>query len=146
MKYAPALRMFQYIVLSLVVGGAVTYFGIRKRPQWIDPPEIVELLERGATFVDLRTPSVVNVRALPNAIHIPRRELAARMAELPRDRPLIVYGSFGDDSEAGYLALVRAGFEVYDLGPMNRYPRRLRLPAQYVPSAHGHAGHSHGAH
>lgn len=52
-------------------------------------------------IVDVRTPSEYSAGHLPGAVNIPIDELRQRLAEVPQDRPLIVYCQVG---MRGYLA------------------------------------------
>jgi membrane protein DedA with SNARE-associated domain len=60
----------------------------------IGPEALLALIEDGKAFViDLRHPSDVAAepRRIVGAVHIPAEELDARLAEIPRDREIILY-------------------------------------------------------
>src|SRR5580658_4659985 len=42
--------------------------------------------------------------------HIPLGELPQRLAELPKDRPIVAYDQFGDDAARAVELLLRSGF------------------------------------
>ncbi|HET9599414.1 MAG TPA: rhodanese-like domain-containing protein [Anaeromyxobacteraceae bacterium] len=67
-------------------------------------------LAAGALVLDVRTLEEFRSGAWPGAIHIPLQALPARMGELPRDRPIVVYCASGMRSARATEALRRAGF------------------------------------
>ncbi|MBM3270887.1 MAG: rhodanese-like domain-containing protein [Candidatus Sericytochromatia bacterium] len=73
--------------------------------------EVEALLAAGATVVDVRTPAEFRQRAYPGAINIPLSDLPARLAEIPRDRPVVLYCASGARSGAAAGILRGAGYE-----------------------------------
>jgi rhodanese-related sulfurtransferase len=68
-----------------------------------------------ALLIDVRTKQEFQAGAISGATNIPVEELRSRLAELPRDRDIIVYCQVG---QRGYLAtriLKQAGFSVANL-------------------------------
>jgi NADPH-dependent 2,4-dienoyl-CoA reductase/sulfur reductase-like enzyme/peroxiredoxin family protein/rhodanese-related sulfurtransferase/TusA-related sulfurtransferase len=57
--------------------------------------------ERGAFFLDVRSPQEFELGSLPGAVNIPHTEIRSRLAEIPRDRPILVNCAIG---LRGYLA------------------------------------------
>jgi rhodanese-related sulfurtransferase len=45
---------------------------------------------RDVVLLDVREPAELATAAVAAAVHIPMREVPARLAELPRDKPLVV--------------------------------------------------------
>ena len=87
-----------------------------------DPDQAHRLVESGATLLDVRSPSEFSGGHIDGAINIPVGELAGRLSELPRDRPVVVYCASGNRSGAATKVLLGAGFEtVLDLGPMSAW-------------------------
>jgi len=72
--------------------------------------EIESLREAGALFLDVNEPIEYEVHHIEGAVHIPLESLRERMAELPRDRLIVVYCSAGHRSYAACRALCLAGF------------------------------------
>jgi hydroxyacylglutathione hydrolase len=67
-------------------------------------------------LVDVRNPSEVALGAIPGAVHIPLAQLPARLAEIPRDRPVVAYCAGGYRSSVAAALLRRNGFaDVSDL-------------------------------
>lgn len=60
-------------------------------------------------LVDIRTPEEVAAGAIPAAIHIPMHLLPLRMAELPRDRDLVLYCRSGARSYHACQYLAQQG-------------------------------------
>ncbi|MFO0902087.1 MAG: FAD-dependent oxidoreductase [Pirellulales bacterium] len=69
----------------------------------------------GAQIIDVRTPTEFAAGHLPTAVNIPVDDLRTRLAEVPTDRPVVVYCQVG---MRGYLAtriLLHAGRQVQNL-------------------------------
>ena len=67
-------------------------------------------------LLDVRTPQEFADGHIPDAVNIPVDDLRGRLAELPKDRPVVAYCQVG---QRGYLAtriLTQAGFAVSNLG------------------------------
>lgn len=76
------------------------------------------LVDRGATLLDVRTPGEWERGHLDAALLIPVQELSSRLAEVPRDRPVVVYCASGRRSARAVQMLRGAGYEAHDLGGM----------------------------
>jgi hydroxyacylglutathione hydrolase len=68
-----------------------------------------------ALIIDVRTPGERAQGAIPGSLGIPLIDLPTRLADLPRDRLLIVHCAGGYRSLAAGSLLARAGFTVADL-------------------------------
>jgi hydroxyacylglutathione hydrolase len=72
--------------------------------------ELAPLLARGAvTVVDVRNRNEWDAGHLPGAIHIPGGHLEARVAEIPRDKPIVVQCQSGARSAIAASVLHRLG-------------------------------------
>jgi len=80
-----------------------------------------QLVGSGATLLDVRTPEEFGAGHLDGAINISVDSLAARLAEIPRDRELVVYCRSGKRSARAASILVGAGHKVRDLGPISAW-------------------------
>jgi rhodanese-related sulfurtransferase len=87
----------------------------------ITGPEARKLVASGATLLDVRSPEEWGDGHIEGAVHIPVNELGARMAELPKDKPVVVYCYSGNRSKRAAQQLAGAGYEVRDLGPMDEW-------------------------
>jgi rhodanese-related sulfurtransferase len=76
------------------------------------------LVGAGATLLDVRSPAEFAAGHLDGAVLVPVDELGARLAEVPRDRPVVVYCRSGGRSARAAALLAAAGYEVHDLGAM----------------------------
>lgn len=108
-----AIAAVALVVLAKVIGG-------RKVSQSV----VQARIEAGAKIVDVRSPEEFRGGAYPGAVNIPLGSLAARMGELPKDRPVILYCASGGRSAAAAMMLRRAGFaEVLNAGGLCDMPR-----------------------
>ena len=79
------------------------------------------LVDHGATLLDVRSQAEWDGGHLPGAVLIPVQELAGRIAEVPRDRPVVVYCQSGGRSAQAAATLAAAGYEVHDLGGLGNW-------------------------
>lgn len=81
------------------------------------PTAARDLVEReNALIVDVRESDEWADARIPGAVHIPLRQLLARVDEIPRDRPIIVQCRSGNRSASATRALLEEGFtNVYNL-------------------------------
>jgi rhodanese-related sulfurtransferase len=79
------------------------------------------------TLLDVRQASELAMASVPGALHIPMREVQARVREIPRDRPVIVMCHVGERSARIARFLVTDGFgEVYNLeGGIDAYALKI---------------------
>jgi hydroxyacylglutathione hydrolase len=61
--------------------------------------------------LDVRTPVEREEASVPGSLHIPLSQLPARLGDLPRDRPIVVYCAAGYRSSIAASLLKRAGFD-----------------------------------
>lgn len=103
----------------------ITYAGIPE----IDPEWVAE--HRGeVTLLDVRTDAELNgeLGAIEGAVHIPLDQLRDRLAEVPRDKPVVCLCRSGRRSAMATMILQRAGVEAANVaGGMLRW-RDLNLP------------------
>ncbi|MBX2802595.1 MAG: rhodanese-like domain-containing protein [Myxococcales bacterium] len=96
--------------------------GLQGKDQ-VDGSKAKELVAQGAMLLDVRTELEVQRGAIEGSVNIPIAELVARLGEIPKDRPIIVYCRSGARSARAVQALQKAGWEdVHDLGPMSTWP------------------------
>lgn len=95
-------------MLSAMTGGA----------DRISVEEGRERVAGGALVVDVRSPGEYAGGHLPDAVNIPVSELSGRLAELPKDRALVLYCASGARSSRAAAFLRNAGYDVGDVGPM----------------------------
>jgi NADPH-dependent 2,4-dienoyl-CoA reductase/sulfur reductase-like enzyme/peroxiredoxin family protein/TusA-related sulfurtransferase len=64
----------------------------------------------GAVILDVRSEEEFNADHIPGATHIPLGKLRGRLAELPRDRAVLIYCKVGFRSYLAYRILAQNGF------------------------------------
>ena len=71
----------------------------------IEAPQIKALLAEGALLLDVREPGELRGGHAEGALLVPMQQVPGRLAEIPKDRPVIVYCAAGGRSfgVAGFL-------------------------------------------
>ncbi len=87
-----------FVLLRAVAG--------RKAPSSV----LAAKLAAGATVIDVRSCEEFRRGAWPGALNIPLGVLPSRLAEVPKDRPVVLYCASGARSGAAASLLRRAGF------------------------------------
>lgn len=100
---------------ALLVGASLAAAAVSRNVQ---PRDAFALLsQRQQVFLlDVRTPGEYRQAHLDGAHLIPIEQVNKRLAEIPRDRPVLVYCAVGSRSAQVYSYLARRGYpEVYNL-------------------------------
>ena len=79
--------------------------------QALPPDEAADWLARGALAVDVREPQEYALGHVPEAINLPLGSLAARLAELPREREIVLVCNTGNRSSLAAQLLLREGYD-----------------------------------
>ena len=79
-------------------------------PATVSVDEAYAMYQDGAFVLDVREPSEWDEYHAPGTTLIPLGELAARVNELPRDKPIVVICRSGNRSQEGRDILLAAGF------------------------------------
>lgn len=79
-------------------------------PAEVSVAEAARLRDAGAFVLDVREPAEWAEVHIPGATLIPLGQLPGRLAEVPRDRQVVVYCRTGNRSAQGRSILVGAGF------------------------------------
>lgn len=79
------------------------------------------LVRDGATLIDVRTPEEFQAGHVAGARNIPVQVLEARVAEIPKERLVVLYCRSGARSANAAQMLSRRGYEVVDIGPMSAW-------------------------
>jgi hydroxyacylglutathione hydrolase len=76
------------------------------------PAEVAEMLAapEPPLVLDVRTPTEWSAKRIARSLNVPLNQLTARLAELPRDRQLVVHCAGGYRSSIAVSLLQRAGF------------------------------------
>lgn len=103
------------VVIVLIIANEV--YGNVRGGKRLSPVEAVRLAnDRGATFVDVRTPADFKRGHLIEAVNVPASKLDERVKSLDKskDKPLIVYCALGGTAPTVVDRLRKLGFtEVY---------------------------------
>lgn len=75
------------------------------------PRQALALQQAGAVILDVRDDDEVRRARIPGSLHIPMDRLAARIAEVPTDRPVIVQCATGSRSNTVARYLARLGYK-----------------------------------
>ncbi len=105
------------VVSGMASGGAPTV-GAAARGGLLSPSEYVAQFSAVPhLLLDVRTVGEFQSGHLAGAANIPVEQLAQRLAEVPRDLPIVLYCRSGNRSAAAARLLRSVGYEsVYDLG------------------------------
>ena len=91
---------------------------------FLEIAEAADLMNKGALVVDVRTPGEWEEGHAEVSVLLPLNELPARLAELPKERALLLVCRSGARSEHATVFLKSMGYEqVFNLGPWQRNPR-----------------------
>jgi phage shock protein E len=91
------------------------------QPRQVTGQEARAKVAAGATLLDVRTVDEFQELHLEGAKNIPLHELAAAMANVPKDKPVVVYCAVGARSATAAKMLASAGYEVLNLGAMGNW-------------------------
>ncbi len=84
---------------------------------------VKQKIDAGATIIDVRTPEEFRDGAYPGAINIPVSDLSRRLAELPKNKPVVLYCASGARSASAARAMKQAGFvDVVNAGGLGDMP------------------------
>jgi phage shock protein E len=111
-------------IVAVVAGAAAILVLRRLLGAGRAPASVVrEKLAAGAVVVDVRTPGEFRSGAHPRALNIPLQELRGRLAEIPTQRPVVVYCATGMRSGTAARVLRAAGFpDVVNAGGLRAMP------------------------
>ena len=132
--------MRQTLVMSLAVGFAAlaSWFF------WISPNEknnnemlrslfgmapkvdLPQLLQQGATVLDVRTPAEFARGHVAGSINIPLDQVLRNLHQLPKDRPVITCCQSGGRSAQAASVLKDHGFEAHNGGPWTQVQANLK--------------------
>ena len=90
-------------------------------------PNFKEMIENGATLLDVRTDKEFQAEHIANSIHIPLDQVEGRMDEiLKMNQPIVAYCRSGRRSGIATTMFKNAGLEAYNGGGINALKRRLK--------------------
>jgi thiosulfate sulfurtransferase len=77
----------------------------------IDVAQAKELLESGATFVDIRDPASYEAAHIPGAIPLSDANVEKFVTQSDKEKPVVVYCYHGNNSQGGAAYLMDQGFQ-----------------------------------
>ena len=112
-------------ILYVAIAAIVVFFVIQRLRAKKAPTSVVsEKIRSGARIIDVRTPQEFAGSSYPKAKNMPLDTLPSRMADLPKDRPIVLYCASGARSARATRVLKRAGFtDVVNAGGLSSMPR-----------------------
>jgi phage shock protein E len=85
---------------------------------------VLEKIKAGAKVVDVRSPEEFRDGAYPGALNIPLQEVGRRLAEIPKDKAVVLYCASGARSGMAARMLKQAGYaDVVNAGGLGDMPR-----------------------
>jgi phage shock protein E len=85
---------------------------------------VMEMIKAGAQIVDVRSPEEFRDGFYPGAVNIPVSDLARRLGEIKKDKPVVVYCASGGRSGMAARLLKSSGYaEVVNAGGLGDMPR-----------------------
>jgi phage shock protein E len=85
---------------------------------------VKQKIEAGAKIVDVRSPDEFRDGGYAGAVNIPLQSLGARMGEIPKDKPVVLYCASGARSGLAARQLKQAGYaDVTNAGGLGDMPR-----------------------
>ena len=80
-------------------------------PTTVGPEEARRLLDEGAQLLDVRTDHEWEAGRIPKATHVELGDLGERIAEIDRDRPVLIYCRSDNRSDMAAEALAGEGYD-----------------------------------
>lgn len=128
------MKKFVFFVLMVCFIASSSHAIVVKN---VDAPTAQKMLKESDSvyLLDVRTPQEYFQARLAGAHLIPIDKFLSRIAEVPKDRPLLIYCAVGARSSQVAEYLVRNGYpEVFDLrGGIEAWSKLYRLPVLSGP-------------
>jgi rhodanese-related sulfurtransferase len=126
MRRFPLLAALAAVIIVLVAVALTSFTSSQTAADLVITPAeyTTQYVTNAAAHVllDVRTPEEFASGSIPGALNISVQELSARLSEVPRDVPVIVYCRSGNRSAQALALLTEAGYtQVYDLGGISEW-------------------------
>ena len=76
----------------------------------VDPSFVIQAATQGAHLIDVRTEAEVAQGVIEGAVHIPLHLLPLRAADVPQDKPVVIYCRSGARSAQACAFMAAQGF------------------------------------
>ena len=126
------------LLRAALVGALLAAAPALARKPAVSPAAVAELSARpdAPIILDVRSQAEYDAGHVPGAVLIPHDQLAARLAELDRDRWVLVYCKSGRRAGIAEDVLVKSGFDVRQIeGSWNRWSAEGRPAQTPAPAA-----------
>jgi phage shock protein E len=87
--------------------------------------DLKQIMQAGATLVDVRTKEEFNAGHIPGALNIPLQQLESRLASIPKNKAVITCCASGMRSGSAKSMLSAKGFEVHNGGGWRSLGQKL---------------------
>lgn len=77
----------------------------------VDPTYVAQAASNGAHLIDVRTEAEVAQGMIDGAVHIPLHLLPLRAADIPQDKPVVIYCRTGARSSQACAFMAAQGFD-----------------------------------
>ena len=88
-------------------------------------PDLKQIMQEGATLLDVRTKEEFNAGHLPGAVNIPLQQLESRLSSIPKNKAVITCCASGMRSGSAKSMLSAKGFEVHNGGGWRSLGQKL---------------------
>ncbi len=105
-------RILLFLLTTLLVGTSFAQSPTYTNISW---DTAIGMQRQGGLFLDVRTPEEFSQGTVPGARNIPLQQLQERLAELPKDKNILVFCRSGVRSQKASEFLAGKGFPVYNV-------------------------------
>ena len=84
-------------------------------PREVSRDEAKKLIDEGAQLIDVRADHEWEAGRIAGATHLPLPQLPERLADVDKDRPVVIYCRGGNRSSMATAALTEAGYDAVKL-------------------------------
>ena len=88
---------------------------LQGEPREVSRDEAKKMIDEGAQLIDVRADHEWEAGRIAGATHLPLPELPERLADVDKDRPVVIYCRGGNRSSMATAALNEAGFDAVKL-------------------------------
>ena len=117
------------VSVTLIAAVVMAFQAATPAPKKLGYEEIVKLLEQPgqALFIDVREPSEIEVTGtLKGALTIPVGQLAERLKEVPKDKPIVPFCRRGGRATRAANLLDEKGYKTVGVFGLEEYPDKLK--------------------
>lgn len=87
--------------------------------------DLKQIMQEGATLLDVRTPEEYKSGHIPGSVNIPLQQLESRLSAIPKNKAVITCCASGMRSGSAKSLLQAKGFEVHNGGGWQNLAQKL---------------------